>query len=338
MSLLTKALVLREKNAIPTVEDFFLPPMRNNQVTVKIHAAALNHRDVWIQQGLYAKIQYPTIVGSDGCGYVSDVAEGVSESLIGQRVIIHPSLMWGDDIKAQSNNFQVLGMPTYGTFAHHCIVDADRVYAAPSYLSDAECAALPLAGLTAWRALMTQGKAQSHHKVLITGIGGGVALCAAQFALALGAEVWVTSGSQDKITMAQHLGAKGGILYSEPDFGKSLMKSMGGFDIIVDGTGGETFNHALEAIKPGGTIVIYGATAGTPNNVNIHRIFWKQVHIIGSTMGNDNDFAEMLAFVSQHRIKPIIAKTFLLEQGAEAFRYLQSGAQTGKVVLLMENM
>lgn len=338
MSLVTKALVLREKNGMPIVEDFLLPAMRNNQVTVKIHAAALNHRDVWIQQGLYAKIQYPAIVGSDGCGYVCDVSEGVSESLIGQRVIIHPSLFWGDDMKAQSNNFHVLGMPTYGTFAHHCIVDADRVYAAPSYLSDAECAALPLAGLTAWRALMNQGKAQSRHKILITGIGGGVALFAAQCALALGAEVWVTSGSQDKISMAQHLGAKGGILYSEPDFGKSLMKAMGGFDIIVDGTGGETLNHALEAIKPGGTIVIYGATAGTPNNVNIHRIFWKQVHIIGSTMGNDSDFAEMLAFVTQYRIKPIIAKTLYLEQGAEAFRYLHSGAQTGKIVLLMENM
>jgi len=338
MSLMTKALVLREKNADPTVEDFLLPPMRDNQVTLRILAAALNHRDIWIQQGLYAKIQYPAIVGSDGCGYVTDVSEGVDKSRIGQRVILHPSLFWGDDTKAQSNHFQVLGMPTHGTFAYHCIIDADRVYAAPPFLSDAECAALPLAGLTAWRALMTQGKAQSHHKILITGIGGGVALFAAQFALALGAEVWVTSGSNDKIAMAQSIGAQGGILYTEPDFGKYLMKSMGGFDIVIDGTGGQTLNHALEAVKPGGTIVLYGATAGTPDNFNVHRLFWKQVQIIGSTMGDDNDFATMLTFVSEHRMKPIIAKTFYLEHGAEAFRYLHSGAQTGKVVLLMENM
>lgn len=338
MSLMTKALVLREKNADPTVEDFLLPPMRSHQVTVRIHAAALNHRDIWIQQGLYAKIQYPAIVGSDGCGYITDVSEGVDTSRIGERVILHPSLFWGDDTKAQSTNFQVLGMPTHGTFAHHCRIDADRVYPAPSFLSDAECAALPLAGLTAWRALMTQGKAQSHHKILITGIGGGVALFAAQFALALGAEVWVTSGSNDKIAMAQSIGAQGGILYTEPDFGKYLMKSMGGFDLVVDGTGGQTLNHALEAVKPGGTIVLYGATAGTPDNFNVHRLFWKQIHIIGSTMGDDNDFATMLTFVSQHRMKPIIAKTFLLEHGAQAFRYLHSGAQTGKVVLLMENM
>lgn len=337
MSIVTKAVVLNERGGVPTFQNIELPEIKENQVHIKIRTAALNHRDVWIQQGRYAKIQYPCILGSDGCGIVTTTANEQHRDFVGKRVIIHPSLHWGDNPKAQSPQFQVLGMPTNGTFAHDFFIDADRVFEAPEHLSDSEAAALPLVGLTAWRALMRQGNVETHHKVLITGIGGGVALMAAQFALALNAEVWVTSGNDEKIKRAIGFGATDGILYSEDGWGKKLLSMSGGFDCIIDGTGGETLNELLEAIKPGGKIVCYGATLGAPEKFNIHRLFWKQFSIVGSTMGNDEDFLTMIDFVNEKRIKPIVDSVYPFTKADEVFNRLSNGKQFGKIVLTREN-
>ena len=337
MSIVTKAVVLNEKGGIPTFQTIELPEIKENQVHIKIRAAALNHRDVWIQQGRYAKIQYPCILGSDGCGVVIGVGNEKFRDFIGKRVIIHPSLNWGDNPKAQSAQFQVLGMPTNGTFAHDFFIDANRVFVAPDDLSDNEAAALPLVGLTAWRALTRQGNIEAQQKVLITGIGGGVALMAAQFALAMKVEVGVTSGKDEKIKRAIDFGATNGILYSEIGWGKKLLTMSGGFDCIIDGTGGESFNELLEAVKPGGKIVCYGATLGAPEKFNIHRLFWKQVSIVGSTMGNDEDFVTMIDFVNEKRIKPIVDSVYPFTKAVDAFNRLSNGEQFGKIVLTREN-
>lgn len=337
MSLFTKAIVLHEKNSALSVEQFELPDLQENQVHIKVCAAALNRRDLWIQKGLYSQIRYPAILGSDGCGIVVNVANKKHNHLLGQKVIIHPSLYWGDNEKAQGTSFQVLGMPTYGTLARNIICNYDRVYIAPEYLSNIQAAALPLTGLTGWRALIRQGNVQENDKILITGIGGGVALIAAQLAIALGAEVWVTSGNEQKIQSAVNLGAKGGILYTNPHWGKEIHNSIGGFDCIIDGTGGNEFNQLLEAVKAGGTIVNYGATLGAVEKLNIHRIFWKQISIIGSTMGNDEDFRNMLDFVKQNRIIPVIDSVFAPEEINTALERMEQGTQFGKIIISMEN-
>lgn len=338
MSLFTKAAVLYEKGAKLRLDGFELPDLQENQVHIRILAAALNRRDLWIQKGLYAKIQYPAILGSDGCGIVVNVANKEHNHLLGQRVIIHPSLFWGENEKAQGTSFQVLGMPTYGTLAKDIVCNYDRVYLAPKHLTNEQAAALPLAGLTGWRALIRQGKAQNKHKILITGIGGGVALITAQLAIALGCEVWITSGDETKIQSALSMGASGGILYTDANWGKEVHKTMGGFDCIIDGTAGNEFNQLLEAVKAGGTIVNYGATLGAVEKLNIHRIFWKQITIIGSTMGNDEDFSNMLDFVEQKSIVPAVDSVFTLQEIDNAFDKMERNKQFGKIIITMEDM
>lgn len=208
-----KALVLQTSGKLE-LSDLEQPPLPPKWARLRMLSAALNHRDEWIIQGKYANIQYPSILGSDGCGIVVAI-HADDQTLLGQRVIVNPSLNWGSDERAQSRAFAILGMPLPGTFAEYLDVPIDRLYPAPKHLSDEEAAALPLAGLTAFRALFVQGQFQPPERLLITGIGGGVALFALQFAHAAAAEyIAVTSGAQWKLQRAQQLGAQIGVLYT----------------------------------------------------------------------------------------------------------------------------
>ncbi|MDB6165815.1 MAG: NADPH:quinone reductase, partial [Lacunisphaera sp.] len=182
---------------------------------VRLKAAALNHRDLWIQLGLYAGIKLPVIPGSDGAGIVESVGDGADQSWVGREVIINPSLDWGHDDRAQGPQFRILGLPDSGTFAEKISIPATNLTPKPAHLSWQQAGALPLAGMTAWRALFTRAQLIGGERVLVTGVGGGAALFALQFAAAAGAEVWVTSGSPEKIARAQTLGAAGGVSYRE---------------------------------------------------------------------------------------------------------------------------
>ncbi|MCS7074780.1 MAG: zinc-binding dehydrogenase, partial [Bacteroidia bacterium] len=162
--------------------------------------------------------------------------------------------------------------------------------------------------------------------------GGGVALFALQFAIAHGCEVWVTSGSEEKIERAKQLGAKGGVIYKTHDWDKKLLKEAGSFQVIIDGACGEGFTKLIEVADMASRIVFYGGTAGNIPALLPAKVFWKQLSILGSTMGNDNDFEAMLAFVGKHRIEPIIAKEFELSDAERGFRLLKEGSQFGKIV------
>jgi NADPH:quinone reductase-like Zn-dependent oxidoreductase len=164
-------------------------------------------------------------------------------------------------------------------------------------------------------------------------VGGGVALFAVQFAVALGAKVFCTSGSYEKIANTAAMGVAGGANYRNEDWDKQLLEQSGGFDLIIDGAGGGQMNTLLALCKPGGTIVCYGATLGAADNLNLHRIFWKQIRLQGTTMGTDDDFADMLRFVEKHRIVPVIDSEFLLQNTADAFRLMEHGGQFGKIVV-----
>ncbi|PYR67912.1 MAG: alcohol dehydrogenase [Acidobacteria bacterium] len=303
------------------------------EADVRLHAAALNRRDVWIRKGQYAGIKLPIILGSDGAGEVVDVGERVDRAWHGRQVVMDPSLNWGGDERAQDNTFNILGLPTDGTYAEMVVVPAANLHPKPAHLSWEEAAAVPLASVTAYRALVTRARVQAGETVLVTGIGGGVATCALQIAKHLGAKVYVTSGHESKVEAARRLGAMGGVNHRKDDWAKTLVAEIGSRpDVIIDGAGGETFNRALDALKPGGRLVSYGSTLGAAQHVEVRRIFWKQLNVLGSTMGSPSDFTAMLKLY-EAGLKPVVDKVFPLEQAGDAHIRMEAGDQFGKIVL-----
>ena len=328
-----KALVLSAKNAPLTLQE--CPDLRagEGEAIVQVYAAALNHRDVWIQKGQYAGLKYPIIPGSDGAGVI--VSAGSSGAAwVGKEVIIDPAFNWGDSPTHQHpKDFRILGLPDDGTLAEYVKVPIRNLLEKPAHLSFEEAAALPLAGVTAFRALITRGQLQPGEKVLITGIGGGVALFALQYAVALGAKVYVSSGDDEKIAKAIALGASGGVNYRAGDWGQRLQDLAGSFDVIVDGAAGDGMDELLNLATPGGRVVLYGATRGNPSNLTARRIFWKQLNVLGTTMGNSEDFHSMIAFVGQHRIRPVVDTIVPFADGEAAFRHMDDAKQFGKIVI-----
>ena len=318
-----KALILVGKDQPLAIQNVEKPVNTEGSVLVKIRNAALNHRDVWINKGMYGGIKYPSILGSDGAGVLED----------GTEVIINPSLEWGDDDRAQGKNFRILGLPDDGTFAEYIRIDKNNVVPKPSHLSFIEAAALPLAGLTAYRALFTKCNLKATDKVLISGIGGGVALFALQFAVALECEVYVTSSSDEKIDKAVAMGAKGGANYRTEDWSKAFMTETGGVDVIIDGAVGTGFADLVKICRPAARICFYGGTAGAMSGVSPQIIFYKQLSIFGSTMGTACEFSMMVDFVNLHKIKPIVDSVYDLADANDAFKKMDEGGQFGKIVL-----
>jgi zinc-binding alcohol dehydrogenase/oxidoreductase len=330
------ALQLDAPHQPAVLREIATPQPAPGEVLLKLRAAALNHRDVWIQKGQYAGIKLPCTLGADGSGEITALGAGVGGWQVGQEVIIYPGVAWGSQQHAQGRDFRVLGMPDPGTFAEYSAVAADYVRPRPPHLSWEQAAALPLAGLTAYRAAFERARVQPGERVLVTGVGGGVAQVAAQFCAARGAEVWVTSGDDDKLAhaLALPLGLRGGINYQTENWARALTQQAGGgFDVIIDSAAGEAFGALLDAAAPGGRIVFYGATLGNIPQLPAAKVFWKQLSILGSSMGSLQDFDAMLALVNEHQLVPVVDKVFPLAEGEAALRYLEAGQQLGKVVL-----
>ncbi len=328
-----KAAILENVGAPLRISNATLPELGGKEVLVKLAYAAINHRDIYISKGLYAGIQTPCILGSDGAGIIEEVGGALNEDWIGKEVIINPNINWGENENFKANTYQILGMPTNGTFAEYVKVNIDRVHLKPEHLSLKAASALPLAGLTAYRALFTKGNLIANQKVLINGVGGGVAQFAFQFALAAEVEVYVTSGNAEKLKKAIEMGAKDGISYKTESWAKDLAKSSGGIDLAIDSAGGKGFADLLKVMNPGGTIVTYGGTRGKVDGLSPQILFWKQLNILGSTMGSDTDFKQMLAFVNEKQIEPTVSKVFPLNEVNEAFDYIEQEVQFGKVLL-----
>jgi NADPH:quinone reductase-like Zn-dependent oxidoreductase len=329
-----KALVLSEINKPLIYTDTDVPELNTTEALVEVKYAALNHRDVWISKGLYAGIKTPIILGSDGCGSVVKTGSNTNSHWLGKPVIINPSINWGNNEDVQQKEYTILGLPQNGTFAQFVKVPINNLYDIPPHLNEQQAAAIPLAGLTAFRALFTRAQLKPTDTLLITGIGGGVALFALQFALAYGIKnVYVTSGSNNKLQKAISLGANGGVNYREQDWHKKLLSETGGFDVIIDSAGGKSFNYLIDLAKPGGKICFYGGTTGNFDNVSPQKIFWKQLTILGSTMGSDIDFIKMIHFINQHQITPVIDEVFPLKEGNQAFIKMEKSEQLGKILL-----
>lgn len=321
-----------EQFQVDQVPDPAPPP---GGAVVRLEAAALNHRDEYIRVGLYAKIQLPAVLGSDGAGVVESVAPGVDTSWIGRKVMVNPCDGWGPNPRAQdTKTFLIRGMPKQGTFAEKIALPLDRLEPMPEHLSWPEAAALPLGGLTAYRALVTRGELQKGEHVLVTGIGGGVATVALLLAQALGAQVSVTSGSEDKLQRARSMGAVAAVSYKEKGWEKQLVEMVGRPpSLIIDSAGGPDFAALISAVAPGGRIVSYGATRGPVEKLEMTRVFFKQIDLRGTTMGTDDEFRAMLQLVARERLRPIVDHVYPLSQAAEADRRLAQSEQMGKIVL-----
>ncbi|KAI0117190.1 NAD(P)-binding protein [Daldinia grandis] len=322
-----------------------------NEVLVRIHTAALNHRDFFIRQHLYPGISFTNPLLADGFGTVVESGPGPhSTSLLGQKVVLTPSRGWSSAPSAPENpsEFSVIGgtvLYTAGTGQDYVVVPADEVELAPPHLSAAEAAALPLVGLTAWRALVTKGfggdiSDVAGRNILVTGIGGGVALCTLQFATALGCSVYVTSGDASKLERARALGAKGGVSYKEAGWEKQLAAQLPAsrpyLDLVVDGAGGDIVAKAVRLLKAGGVISIYGMTVG-PKMDWLMQAVMKNVDLRGTTMGSRAEFRDMVEFVRKYQIRPVVSRVVKgldnLKAVDDLFEDIRHGKQFGKLVI-----
>jgi len=333
-----KAMVLHEIGGPDKLsyEDAPDPEPGSGETVVRLHAAALNRRDVFVTRGQYpgAKPEaLPVILGSDGSGEVVARGEGADGPDEGTEVVINPALYWGDDPQKPGKEYRIIGLPDDGTFAQLVKVPAENVFPKPSHLSHEEAAAIPLGALTAYRALVTRGGVQQGETVVVPGIGSGVATFVVQMAAAFGARVFVTSGSDEKIEKAEELGAEGGVNYNSEDWSKELKSLTGGVDLSVDHVGGDAFDALVSLARPGSRIVTFGATAGPKVTVVMPRIFLKHLTIFGTAMGTNEEFGAMLDLFAEHGLRPTINETFPLQETAAAMGYMEEGAGIGKIVL-----
>ena len=327
-----RAMVLQSAKSI-IIDECPQPHPAANEVLLRMRAAALNRRDYWIQQGLYPGLVPPVILGSDGVGDVVELGPDVDAQWLGKRCIINPSTDWGTNQAAQDHSFSILGNPRDGTLSEYMSIPVDRLHLPPAHLSDEEAAALPLAGLTAYRALFKRARVQPDDRVLITGIGGGVAQMACAFAKALGCQVVVSSSDPTKRSAALAQGVNYAYDYRQADWVAQLQQDIGGFDVAIDGSGGSSWGDLIKAANYGARIALYGATAGDCDSLPLRPVFWKQLSLLGTTMGSDQDFADMIEFVTEYRVPVVVDRVFPLTQGLEALAYLGETQQMGKIVI-----
>lgn len=328
-----RAVYFHGKDFPLSIKEIEKPGLARNQILVRLKAASINHHELWMQKEQVQSMPDGVVLGSDGSGVVEAAEAEEDQYLIGKEVVINPSVNWGKNPAVQGHSFSILGYPANGTFSDYIAISKKQIFEKPEHLSFEEAAVLPLAGLTAYRALFTKAKLRRTEKVLITGIGGGVALFAMQFALAFDARVYVTSSSDKKIDRAMELGATGGFNYNDSGWVEKMAREAGGFDVIIDSAGGQHFSQLVEMAYPGGRIALYGRSAGPISNISPKTLFWKQLSIFGSTMGTEDEFLSMLDYVHKHQLKPTIDSTFSLEDIANAYQHMDQKNQFGKIAI-----
>ncbi|MTD12464.1 zinc-binding dehydrogenase [Nakamurella sp. YIM 132087] len=295
------------------------------EVLVELRAGALNWHDVLVRRGQY-RSPLPHVPGSDGAGVRVDT---------GQEVVVLPSLHWGPRTAAPGPGWEILGDRRWGTHAERVVVPADCVAPKPAGWTWTQAAALPLVGLTTYRALFTRGRLVAGERLLVLGAGGGVATMAVLLAAAAGASVTVTSSSAAKIDQAVALGAEGGVLYTDPDWvraARSRTPDGGGYDLVLDAVG--SWADSVAALRPGGRLVVLGASRAETATLSLRPYYFGQYDLLGTTMGSPADFAGLLDMIDRHRVPPPpVSKVFDIADIVTAHEYLETGSGFGKVVL-----
>jgi NADPH:quinone reductase-like Zn-dependent oxidoreductase len=309
------------------LDEFADPQPGPGEAVVELKAAALNRRDTYLRKGSLPTHRFPLplILGSDGAGVRRDT---------GEEVVILPSLGWGDREDAPAEGFRILGGPDNGTYAELIAVPAENLYPKPRRLSWQEAAAFPLAGLTAYRALFSRGRLGAGQTVLVLGVGSGVSGFAVSLALQAAAKVIVTSSSDEKLERARELGAQAGVNYTRGDWAEEVRSLTGGrgVDLVVDSVG-STWPDSVRALRPGGRLVVFGATGGADVALNVRQIYGGQFSILGTMMGSPRDFAGLLDAIHRGTWKPVIDSVRPLAEAAAAHERMEAIAHFGKLVL-----
>lgn len=318
------------------------PDPREGEVRVRVHAAALNHLDLFMLAGLPGVSIAPGwVMGADATGIIDAIGDKVSSVATGDRVVINPGISDGTcefcvaGEQSMCVRFKLLGEHLPGTLADYVVVPERNVRRIPDAISIEEAAAFTLANLTAWRMLVTRARVGPDDDVLIWGIGGGVSQAALRIAKQHGAHVWVTSGSDEKLERARQLGADETLNHRTMNVAKEIRAGTGkrGVSIVIDSVGRATWESSLRALGHGGRLVTCGGTAGPMVETDVRRLFWNQWTIMGSTMGNDAEFSAVVEQLEAGRLMPVIDSVHELENGREAFERLAAGDQFGKIVV-----
>ena len=317
----------------------------SHDVRIRVLAGALNHLDLFVVRGLPGvTITPPWILGADATGVVEKVGADVTSVRPGDTVIVNPGLSDRTCEWCQAGEqslcpkFRLLGEHVPGSFADYLVVPEWNVRTISPTVPVEIAAAFPLVTLTAWRMIVTRARVRPGDEVLIWGIGGGVALAALQICKQIGARVWVTSSSDEKLARARALGADETLNHATQDVPREVRarSARRGADVVVDSVGQATWSRSLQALARGGRLVTCGGTSGADLQLDVRRLFWYQWNILGSTMGNDEEFTAVAAELTDGRLIPPVDRTFPMSEGRTAFEHLARGAQFGKVVLLNE--
>ena len=311
-------------------------------VLVRVHAMALNRLDLFVAEGLPgANYSFPHVVGCDGAGTVVEVGAAVTGLEPGDRVMINPTLscrtcpwcLQGED--SLCGSLQVLGEHRSGTAREYLVLPADNLARVPESMPLSQAAAFSLATLTAWRMLTTRGRVQAGETVLIWGIGGGVSMAALQVARHLGARTIVTSGTDAKLEVARSLGADVTLNHHGADVAAEVRELTGGMgaDAIVDSNGEQSWRQSLRALRRGGRLLICGATTGPNIALDLRRLFWHQWSILGSTLGNRREYAEIVRLAGEGKLWPVVDRVVPWSQAFDAIERLARGEQVGKLVI-----
>lgn len=309
-------------------------------VCIQVKACALNHLDLFVREGWPGlQVPLPHVGGTDVTGVVVEVAPGVRTAQIGDEVIVNPGLNFvagPDGEQIVPPNVSIVGETRWGGLAEECIVPATHVVAKPKSMSWEEAAGLPLASITAMQMIKRKGRVRPGHRVLVVGAGGGVAGMAVQIAKASGAWVCATTGGAEKVARVKALGADHVIDYkADPDWSKSAYIATGkkGFDVVIDSVGQVTFQASARSLGLGGKLVLCGATTGPAGQFDLRPVFWKQLSILGSTMGIPTDLTDAVAMWKAGTLKVPVDSVWPLEKVRDAQAKLARAEQFGKIVL-----
>ncbi|HET6872278.1 MAG TPA: zinc-binding dehydrogenase [Sporolactobacillaceae bacterium] len=311
------------------VTDMPEPITAKGTVKVKLKTVGINHRDLFTLQR-HRPEDPALIIGSDGAGVIVEVGDGVDNVQAGDEVVVIPSLRWQKNSPAPPADFEILSLPDHGTFAEYIVLPAENVARKPSYMTWEESGVLTLAALTAYRVLFTRAKLEAGQTVLIPGVGSGVVTLLMQMVKAVGARVIVTSRSDEKREKALQLGADMAI-DSGADWVEILKDEA--IDIVIESVGAATWDKSLNQLKPGGTIAVFGASAGDVVQLDLRKFFYGQYNLLGSTLGSIEEAHEMLKFFETHKIKPVVDSVYSLSDAVSALKKIEHGGQFGKVAL-----
>lgn len=291
-------------------------------VVVELRASSVNWHDIIVRR-VGRGFPLPRILGIDGAGIRRDT---------GEEVIIYPGLRWGSGEEAPGPDYEILGDIAHGTYAELVCVPEENVFRKPRALSWEEAAALPTAGITAYRALFARARLQHGETVLVLGAGGGVSTFAVSLAAAVGARVVVTSSSTDKLARAGQLGAQHGVLYTDDDWPQQVREITGGVDVVVDGVG-SNLPDALACLRPGGRVAIFGASGGTTAKLDLPSLYFSHASILATSLGSPRDFAQLLASIERQEWRPVIDSIRPLDEVGDAHRRMEAREHFGKLVL-----